>query len=216
MPHPAHDTLGVVSGKRRLSFLPATRHLPRCKALGNVGRAVHALAIGAMTPELGKRFALNAQMRRSAWTSNFEHAAHPKRETIWERPARRAVNEGRNVALLQRAGHGVNHAAGQKIDGGLAAELIAGAAFDQARSEAALHRRGDMRAAGFGPDQSQIRFGVFRRSLPSPAQPCRCRSTARHIWRRWSRSRAGSSTAPPPAAATAAPSARTFAAAPAR
>ena len=50
--------------------------------------------------------------------------------------------------LLQRTQHGVDHAARQEIDGGLAAELVARAALDQPRAEAALHRRHHRRPAG--------------------------------------------------------------------
>src|SRR6267378_3724593 len=54
--------------------------------------------------------------------------------------------------VLQRTDHRVDHAAGQKIDRGFAAELIARAAFDQARSETALYRCDDVGTAGLGPD----------------------------------------------------------------
>lgn len=57
------------------------------------------------------------------------------------------------AAVFERASHRIDHAARKEIDRGFAAELIAGAAFNQARSEATLHRRHDMRAAGLGPDQ---------------------------------------------------------------
>src|SRR3984893_9013503 len=50
--------------------------------------------------------------------------------------------------VLERAGQRIDHAVGQEIDRGFAADLIARAAFDQPRSEAALHRRDDVRAAG--------------------------------------------------------------------
>jgi hypothetical protein len=56
----------------------------------------------------------------------------PSVKRLEETTGKMAGNDGRNVALLQRAGHGVNHAARQKIDGGFAAELVAGAALDQA------------------------------------------------------------------------------------
>src|SRR5687767_12776441 len=46
---------------------------------------------------------------------------------------RAGTAEDRTLASLQCASHGVNHAAGQKIDGGFAAELVAGAALDQPR-----------------------------------------------------------------------------------
>ena len=54
--------------------------------------------------------------------------------------AARQIRSG-SVRAVERAGHGADDAAGQEVDGGLAAELIAGAAFDQPRSEAALDRR---------------------------------------------------------------------------
>ena len=47
-----------------------------------------------------------------------------------------------------------------------AAELVACAAFDQARAEAALHRRRDVRAAGLGPDQSQLATVAFLDDFP--------------------------------------------------
>ena len=100
---------------------------------------------GARTAKAGGRFrdGVRGPERRRAATSSLAHLAR----------------------ALKRASHRVDYAPGQKIDGGFAAKLIARTAFDQPRSEAALHGCDDRRAAGLGPDQSQFRPGVkdFRR-----------------------------------------------------
>jgi hypothetical protein len=55
------------------------------------------------------------------------------------------------AVIFERTDHRIDHAARQEIDGGFAAELVACAALDQPRAEAAMHRRHHRRAAGLGP-----------------------------------------------------------------
>src|SRR5258706_13436754 len=90
--------------------------------------------------------------------------------------------------VLERADHRIDHAAGQKIDGGFAVELIARAALDQSRSKTALYRGDDGRPAGLRPYQSQFRLGAFSDHLPiqhdSPSvvrQRAILRALARHL-----------------------------------
>src|ERR1700748_2680100 len=63
----------------------------------------------------------------------------------------RAVSAFPLTVPLQRADNGVDHPARQEVDGGLAAELVARAALDQPRTEAALHRRHHRRARALRP-----------------------------------------------------------------
>jgi hypothetical protein len=68
------------------------------KRFSNVSCSVNSLAIGAMTPKLSERFASDAQMRRSAWTLNFEHDSIPELGTT--------VGQTPNPALCTAPGPG--------------------------------------------------------------------------------------------------------------
>jgi hypothetical protein len=130
-----------------LGWSVAASPMDRPAAWQRVGRILqcHMGCPGARTAKAGGRFRDGAR-RPCAGGRQPPSLAHSAR-------------------ALKRAGHRVDHAPGQKIDGAFAAKLIARAAFDQPRSEAALHGCDDRRAAGLGPDQSQFRPGVkdFRR-----------------------------------------------------
>jgi len=62
------------------------------------------------------------------------HAFLPRRYGIFASLAMTAsmILRAALALAIERAGHGIDHAAGQEVDGGLAAELVARAALDQA------------------------------------------------------------------------------------
>jgi hypothetical protein len=74
----ARYSWGGLQGKNYCLSVQQLDIFSRVKRFSNVSCSVNSLAIGAMTPKLSERFASDAQMRRSAWTLNFEHNAIPE------------------------------------------------------------------------------------------------------------------------------------------
>ncbi len=212
-----HDALLPVIAQARVDHLPqhvgaqriladqpaARRFAPRPRSSGPV-RSTHPSRSGRRRSRSRPASRCGCRTRRA----NRRRAASSLASRMWVRtwvifiadiPS--SVHRVSSSAQID----GADDAARQEVDGGLAAELVARAALDQARAEAALHRGRHRRAAALGPDQAQPRLaGVFGDDLPVQRHPCRSRWTTRRISRRWWRSHARSSTAPPQAAATAA------------